>query len=40
MRTYIFGAGASKAEKAPLANELLYKTLTHPQLRNYLEWQI
>lgn len=31
---FIFGAGASKAENAPIAGELLYKTLTSPDLRN------
>jgi hypothetical protein len=31
---FVFGAGASKAENAPVATELLNKTLTSPDLRS------
>ena len=31
---FVFGAGASSAENAPIASELLHKTLTSPELEN------
>jgi hypothetical protein len=31
---FVFGAGASRAENAPMASELLYKTLTSTELEN------